>query len=198
MTATLDTHSLRRLLDDADDVVVIDVRTPSEYESVRIPGSHNLPLDALQRNADRLEDLHGREVVLVCRSGQRATQAQQSLAATGVPHARVLHGGVQAWESAAAPVERGRRRWDLERQVRLVAGTLVLAGIAGSTVHPPLRYLSGAVGGGLALAALSNTCMLGALLSKLPYNRGPRPDIDLVLESLTTGRRRPAGGGTDR
>ena len=83
------------------------------------------------------------------------------------------------------PVRRGRQRWDLERQVRLVAGSLVLAGIVGSVFVPELKYLSGFVGAGLTFAALSNTCAMGMALSKLPYNRAANCDVDRVVRDLT-------------
>ena len=82
-------------------------------------------------------------------------------------------------------MRRGRQRWDLERQVRLVAGSLVLAGIAGSVFVPGLKYVSGFVGAGLAFAAVTNTCAMGMALSKLPYNRDAGCDVEGVVRELT-------------
>ncbi|MEX5267749.1 DUF2892 domain-containing protein [Kocuria sp. CPCC 204721] len=63
------------------------------------------------------------------------------------------------------------RCWDLERQVRLTAGSLVLAGLLTGTVAPRATWFSGAVGAGLVFAAVSNTCAMGQLLSALPHNQ---------------------------
>ncbi|WCO68777.1 DUF2892 domain-containing protein [Iamia majanohamensis] len=83
-------------------------------------------------------------------------------------------------------MRRAPSRWDLERQVRLAAGSLVLAGIVGSLRYPRLRFLSGAVGAGLTFAAVSDTCAMGSLLSRLPYNRtAPSCDVDRVVAELT-------------
>jgi rhodanese-related sulfurtransferase len=163
---------------------ILDVRTPAEYESLHIPGSYNVPLDTLGEHAEELQRHVNEPVVLVCRSGNRATQAEQRLAAAGMANIKVLDGGMLSWLSAAGPVNRGRQRWSLERQVRLVAGALVLAGIVGSLAVPELKYLSGAVGAGLTVAALTDTCAMGTLLSKLPYNRGAGCDVDAVVAQL--------------
>jgi hypothetical protein len=68
--------------------------------------------------------------------------------------------------------------------VRLVAGGLVLTGIVASVVFPPAKWLSGAIGGGLVAAALTDSCLMGRLLSKLPYNRGAGCDLPSVLREL--------------
>ena len=68
--------------------------------------------------------------------------------------------------------------------MRLVAGTLVVVtGIAGLFL-PGLHLIGTAVGAGLSVAALTNTCAMGMLLAKLPYNRGPRTNLDTVVAAL--------------
>jgi rhodanese-related sulfurtransferase len=187
--ARIDAVGLAARLDAGDDIRILDVRTPAEFESAHIPGSYNVPLDTLGEHAAELERHLEVPVVLVCRSGMRASRAGQTLAAAGMTNMVILDGGMQAWDDGRGPVKRGTQRWDIERQVRLVAGTLVLAGIVGSLFVPGLKYLSGAVGAGLAFAAISNTCMMGNLLSKLPYNRGAATcDVGTVVSQLTTGR----------
>jgi len=97
-------------------VTLLDVRSPGEFESSHIPGSYNVPLDLLPEDGPDLESEIAGPVVLVCRSGMRARQAEQALAATGFPRLHVLEGGLSAWESASLPVNRGQARWDMERQ----------------------------------------------------------------------------------
>ncbi|WP_367325774.1 rhodanese-like domain-containing protein [Streptomyces sp. HUAS ZL42] len=180
----LDPATLRDLTRDGEGPRLLDVRTPGEFRTAHIPGSYNVPLDTLREH--RAELLHhlDEDVVLICRSGARAAQAEQALAEAGLPNLRVLDGGVMAWETSGGTLNRGPERWDLERQVRLVAGTLVLiTGIAGLFL-PGLHLIGTAVGAGLAVAALTNTCAMGLLLSKLPYNRGPRTDLDTVVAAL--------------
>jgi rhodanese-related sulfurtransferase len=186
--AALDVPALRHLLATGHAPRLIDVRTPAEFETAHIPGSYNVPLDLLREHRDELRDHLDERVVLVCRSGQRAGQAEQALAGAGLPNLRVLTGGIAAWQAAHAPITTGTPRWDLERQVRLVAGSIVLLAVLVSTLAEPLKWVAAFIGAGLAVAALTNTCAMGMLLSKLPYNRGPRTDLDQVVTALTGDR----------
>ncbi|WP_327370386.1 rhodanese-like domain-containing protein [Streptomyces sp. NBC_01217] len=180
----LDPATLRDLPRDGGGPRLLDVRTPGEFRTAHIPGSYNVPLDTLREHRAELLNHLDEDVILICRSGARAAQAEQALAEAGLPSLRVLDGGVMAWETAGGPLARGPERWDLERQVRLVAGTLVLvSGVAGLFL-PGLHLIGTAVGAGLAVAALTHTCAMGMLLSKLPYNRGPRTDIGTVVAAL--------------
>ncbi|MFI8326986.1 rhodanese-like domain-containing protein [Streptomyces sp. NPDC085529] len=175
---------LHRLVQEDRAPRLLDVRTPGEFRTVHIPGSYNVPLSTLREHRAELLSHLDEEVVLVCRSGQRAREAEQALAQAGLPNLRVLEGGMNAWEGAGAPVKRGPERWDMERQVRLVAGSIVLAtGLAG-ILFPGAHLIGTAVGAGLTYAALSNSCAMGVLLSKLPYNRGPRTDLRTVIAEL--------------
>ncbi|MBO4160766.1 rhodanese-like domain-containing protein [Micromonospora antibiotica] len=188
--ATVDTDTLRALVDSGRAPRLLDVRTPAEFETAHIPGAYNVPLDLLREHRDELRRHLDEEVVLVCRSGARAGQAGQALAAAGLPHLRVLDGGMLAWEKTSAPVRRGTPRWDLERQVRLVAGSVVLVSVLGSVLVPGLKWVAALIGGGLTVAALTDTCAMGMLLGRLPYNRGAGCDLDGVVAQLRgdTGR----------
>jgi rhodanese-related sulfurtransferase len=179
----VDATTLGEWLRSDQGVRLVDVRTPGEFESAHIPGSYNVPLDTLDEHGAELRHVAG-PVVLVCRSGNRAGQAERKLAEAGLPNLSVLEGGILAWERAGGELRRGRRRWELERQVRLVAGSLVLAGVLGSVVFDPAKWLAGAVGAGLTVAALTDTCAMGMLLSKLPYNRAASWDVDTAIARL--------------
>lgn len=176
---------LRAWLDAHDAPLVLDVRSPAEFETAHIPSSYNVPLDTLHEHRERLARHLDEHVVLVCRSGMRAQQAERAFAGVGLPNVHVLEGGVSAWEIEGAPLERGEARWDLERQVRLVAGGIVLAAGLGSLLMPRLKWLATGVGAGLVTAATTDTCTMGAALSRLPYNRGPAScDVEAVIAEL--------------
>ena len=175
------------LQDRLEEAVVVDVRTPGEFESVHIPRSRNVPLDEIDQHVDRLrrEADAGKEVVLVCRSGGRAHQAQEKLEAAGLGELPILEGGMIAWENDGGEVVQDVIRWDLERQVRFVAGAIVLLSILASIVFPPARYVAGFVGAGLVFAAVTNTCGMAMVLSRLPYNR-PRKQSGVDSEQGVT------------
>ena len=183
--ATIDSHDLHQMLGSATPPRVLDVRTPGEFETAHINGAYNVPLDLLREHRDEIIGHLDQDVVLVCRSGQRAAQAEETLRNTGLTNVHILDGGITAWEAQGFAVNRGAARWDLERQVRLVAGSLVLSAILGSIAAPKLKWLAAGVGGGLTFAAVSNTCAMGMLLSKLPYNRGTATcDAQTVVAQL--------------
>ncbi|MBM7798979.1 rhodanese-related sulfurtransferase [Microlunatus panaciterrae] len=171
---TVDTETVLGWMADPDAVTVIDVRSPAEFDTVHITGSYNMPLDLLAEHAPQLATRLDHKVVLVCQSGVRAGQARQRLAAVGMDNLHVLDKGVPGFAAAGGPVVRGRARWALERQVRFVAGSLVVAGVVASRWAPKLVAVAGGIGAGLTISALTDTCTMGRVLSALPYNRGPR------------------------
>lgn len=161
---------------------LLDVRTTGEFDSHHIAGSHNLPLDQLRRHAHRVGVGEG-PLVLVCRSGQRAEQAARLLREAGHDDHVVLEGGITEYRRHADVVD-GRERWELERQIRLVAGSIVTVSTLLSLRWPRARFAAGAIGAGLAAAAITNTCLMGAALSRLPYNRTRSVNADQVLADL--------------
>lgn len=183
-TDTIDTSQLRRLMAQAPDLRVLDVRTGGEFETVHIPGSYNVPLDTLGEHAEDLADV-SHPVVLVCQSGGRATQAHATLRAAGKDTLHILEGGMQAWQTSGGDVIEGNtERWAMDRQVRLTAGSMVLAGVVASTIVPHMKWLAAGVASGLVYSAVSNTCAMANMLAKLPYNRTDACDIAGVLEDL--------------
>ncbi|MEU4148737.1 rhodanese-like domain-containing protein [Streptomyces sp. NPDC026659] len=172
------------------DLTVIDVRTPAEYASGHLPGALNIPLDRLRHALPDLRHAADRgDLLMVCASGNRSTNACRTLAEQGIP-AATLTGGTHAWATAGHDLHRPTARdtrtgWTMERQVRCTAGALVLLGLLlGLLVHPAFQLLSAGVAAGLVFSALTDTCGMAALLSKLPHNR-PRPaDLATMLAAL--------------
>jgi len=157
--------------DATSDALLLDVRTPVEYEEAHIDGSVLHPLTEL--DADKVRALaEGRSsCVVICRSGNRAKQAAEKLMAAGIASVHVLDGGVMAWESAGQPLNRGKAAMSLERQVRIAAGALVFIGaLLGYFVNPAWIALSGFVGAGLVFAGITDTCGMGMLIARMPWN----------------------------
>ena len=168
-------EALRSWFSEHEDLVVIDVRSAAEFESMHIRGSYNVPLPLLSEHTDELAARLGSRVVLVCQSGARAEQARQRLGKSGIDTAYVLTGGVPGFAAAGGDVVKGKDRWDLERQVRLVAGSLVVLGLAGGKfISPKIRTLAGVIGTGLTFSAATNTCAMGQAISAMPWNNATR------------------------
>jgi rhodanese-related sulfurtransferase len=149
----------------------IDVRSPTEFATGHIPAAVNIPIEQIQGRIGDLRTDH--PIVLVCQSGTRAAAARDLLAGRVDGDLYVLSGGTNAWKAAGQPlVASTQSSWSLERQVRLVAGTLVLTGILlGYFVHPGWLFLSGFVGCSLVIAGFTNFCLMGVLLAHAPWNQ---------------------------
>ncbi|MDV3126168.1 rhodanese-like domain-containing protein [Mycobacterium sp. 21AC1] len=182
--ATIGSQNLRDLLGSSAPPRVLDVRTPGEFETTHIAGAYNVPLDLLREHRDEIIKHLDEDVVLVCRSGQRAAQAEETLRNAGLTNVHILDGGITAWEAEGFAVNSGAQRWDLERQVRLVAGSVVLSSILASVAVPRFKWVAATIGGGLTFASLTNTCAMGMALSRLPYNRGASCDAQTIVSQL--------------
>lgn len=168
-------ETLRTWIHQHQDLMVIDVRSAAEFEAMHIRGSYNVPLPLLSEHTDELATRLGSRVVLVCQSGARAEQARQRLGKAGLEGAYVLTGGAPGFAAVGGDVVRGKNRWDLERQVRLTAGSLVVLGLAGGKlISPKVRLLAGAIGAGLTFSAATNTCAMGKALSAMPWNKAAK------------------------
>ncbi len=184
-TDRIQTPALQACLEHGQAPRLLDVRSPAEFETAHVDGAVNVPIDLLRQHADEVAALVSGDAVLLCQSGPRADEAKRLLEKAGRPGLRVLDGGINAWESSGAPLRRGKETWALERQVRFTAGSLVVAGVLGSLFASRARFLAGAVGGGLVFSAVTNTCAMGNLLSRMPWNQSATaPDAKETLGAL--------------
>ncbi len=151
---------------------VLDVREPSEFESERLEGVKHYPLSAWKSSA-AAGVVKDKPLYLLCLSGGRACKAAEKLEQEGFRDLYVVEGGLSAWKQAGKPLKRGQSRgWSLERQVRFAAGFLVLSGILGSFwIHPGCIGLSLFVACGLIFSAVTDTCGMGMLLARMPWNQ---------------------------
>ena len=153
----------------------LDVREPLEFAQARLENFDLNPLRGLsEKTVGGLE--RSRTTYLLCRSGNRACQAADRLQKMGFSDLRVIEGGLGAFETAGKPVIRGSSTvWSLERQVRFAAGALVLFGIVlARVVHPAGLFVSLFVAAGLVFSAVTDTCGMGMLLARMPWNKARR------------------------
>ena len=176
-TTIMSPARLKELCKEGKKIDLIDVRTPVEYREVHVDIARNVPLEQLDpvtlmqsRNGAVNEPLY-----FICRSGSRGQQACEKFLKAGFSNAVNIEGGTMACVDAGLPVVRGRKAISLERQVRIAAGSLVMLGaILGWWVHPAFIGLSAFVGAGLVFAGITDTCGMGMILARMPWNRcGP-------------------------
>ncbi len=152
---------------------LIDVRTPVEFREVHASMAKNYPLDRL----DPQHIMQGREgsdekLYVICKSGSRGRQACEKFIAAGFTNVVNVAGGTQAWDAAGLPVKRGQKAISLERQVRILAGFIVLVGaLLAIFVHQYYAGISAFIGAGLMFAGITDTCGMGMMLSKMPWKQ---------------------------
>jgi len=110
--AVIDTASLSRDVDvqtaaalrAQPDVVILDVREQSEWDSGHIPGALFIPMNDVP---NRLKEIPTDKTVIVqCRSGNRSSTVTDYLRSQGMTNVHNLSGGINAWEAAGLPVEK--------------------------------------------------------------------------------------------
>jgi rhodanese-related sulfurtransferase len=172
--ATIKPQELASLCKDGKKIELIDVRTPVEYREVHVDVARNVPLDQLDvnslmqaRNGSANEPLY-----VICKSGGRGQQACEKFVKAGFSNVVNVEGGTTACVEAGLPVVRGKKAMSLERQVRIAAGSLVLLGaILGWFVDTRFIGLSAFIGAGLVFAGISDTCGMGMMLARMPWNQ---------------------------
>jgi adenylyltransferase/sulfurtransferase len=101
--STITATELKAMLDADDDIFLVDVREPNEYEIVSIPGSVLIPKDQFLTGA-ALERLpQDRRIVLHCKSGARSAECLAVVKNAGFADAVHVGGGVLSWVSAVDP-----------------------------------------------------------------------------------------------
>lgn len=80
-----------------DDFVLLDVRTDAEVEMVRLKPCLHIPLHRLDGEITRLEEVHDKEIIVICHHGGRSAMAQAFLKGKGFPRVRNLTGGIHAY-----------------------------------------------------------------------------------------------------
>jgi rhodanese-related sulfurtransferase len=171
---TIHPIGLARLIATHQPFDLIDVRTKKEFDKAHIPGARSIPLPELRaskvlrdRKLSATEPLY-----VICRSGGRGQQACERFLKAGFSNVVNVEGGTMACLKAGLPVVRGQKAVSLERQVRIAAGSLVLLGaVLGWFVHPAFIGLSAFVGAGLIFSGITDTCGMGMILARMPWNQ---------------------------
>ncbi len=98
MTGDITVTELKQRLDAGENIHIIDVREPWEFEEFNIKGKL-IPLGDLQGKIDDLDAWMNEEVVVHCKSGGRSAAAVDFMTRQGFKNARNLAGGMMAWQA---------------------------------------------------------------------------------------------------
>jgi rhodanese-related sulfurtransferase len=161
-----------------DNLQIIDLRTHVEVNTERLDVSVNFPVQQLQAAElksylQQQNHKSSQPIYLLCASGQRAVQASNQLQGQIESQLVIIDGGLNALKLLGMSVIKGNSTViSLERQVRIASGTLVVSGVfSGLLVHPWFYGLAAFVGAGLVFAGVTNSCGMGMLLAKMPWNK---------------------------
>lgn len=89
----------------ADGAYLLDVRTVDEWNESHIDGAVLIPLDELSSRINEIPT--DRDVLIICRSGNRSVEARDILRAAGLPRTTSITGGINAWKAEGLPVVAG-------------------------------------------------------------------------------------------
>lgn len=173
MTRTISATEFRSVVESGKPIELIDVRTPVEFREVHVEVARNEPLERLDpsailaaRNGSAQEPLY-----VICRSGARGQQACEKLFAAGLNDVINVEGGTMACAAAGVPVVRGKKSIPLHCQVQIIVGFLVLLGSSlAVTYNSNWIVLPILMGAGLTFSGLTNTCAMGTILARMPWN----------------------------
>lgn len=101
----IDVHEAKQKLD-AGEAVMVDVRDPHEYAEVHASGVRLIPVNTVITEVKQIRDLAGgKEVLFICRSGQRSALAAEYATAAGLEELPLynVEGGTLAWVEAGLP-----------------------------------------------------------------------------------------------
>ena len=166
---TIDAREAKRLMAEKG-AQLVDIREPMEHARESIPGARLVPLSQMGAH-DFSRDCPA--VIFHCQAGVRTTNNADKLSACGAPEIYLLKGGLAGWKEAGLPTSLDRSKpIELQRQVQIAAGSLVLLGlILAVSVSPWFAGLSAFVGCGLVFAGISGWCGMARLLAVMPWNR---------------------------
>ena len=85
-------------------IIILDVRTPQEYQEGHISNAINIPVQILGQQLDKLKNFKDKKILVYCRSGHRSAIASQILDRAGFKNVNNLKGGLFEWKTSGLPL----------------------------------------------------------------------------------------------
>jgi phage shock protein E len=106
-SAIVDNISQQQLLQaDTNSLIIVDVRTPAEFQQGHVPNAINVPLSEIIKRPNVLASSMGKPIVLYCRTGYRANKAAEALHINGYLNLQHLEGDMQGWVKSGLAIEK--------------------------------------------------------------------------------------------
>jgi rhodanese-related sulfurtransferase len=103
---TIPPQNVSAKLNAGENLFVLDVREPAEYQAGHIEGAVNIPIRTLAQNLSKLPADKGTPVAVVCKSGIRAAYGTMTLKLVGYKNVKDISGGMLAWEKEGLPLKK--------------------------------------------------------------------------------------------
>lgn len=88
---------VKKKMDNKEDFILLDVRTPGEYATAKIEGSKLIPLDQLPERLTELDK--NKEIIIHCHHGNRSIHACEHLSQLGFKNVKNMAGGIEEWSN---------------------------------------------------------------------------------------------------
>lgn len=103
---SLNTKEAKEMIDSNSDIMLIDVRTRSEYDSGHLLGAKNIPLDQLDNRLGKLP--RNKDIIVYCQTGGRSIRAVRKLEVAGITRLYHMHDGLRGWEMAGFSIRKSK------------------------------------------------------------------------------------------
>lgn len=167
------TEEAKELIETGGCSVLVDVRSAAEFRASHVPGAKNIPLDELEDGIGEVVKDKDTTFYLMCSCGSRSGKGCEEMEEMGYHNVISIEDGIIGMKRLGMKiVEEEHHIISIERQVRITAGSLVVMGVVlGLVVNPWYFAISAFVGSGLIFAGITNTCGLGLVLARMPWNK---------------------------
>ena len=148
--------------------IIIDVRTPKEFNEGSYPGAINLPSNEF--NVNKFEPYRDHHIALVCFSGNRANQIFTRLQLEGYTNTSLMQNQMSHIEEG---IKKTSTIWTVDRQFRLVLGLLVGTFLIGHFIFnsTAIIIILLIIFIGLIYSAVTDNCYLKMMIAQLPWNK---------------------------
>lgn len=166
--------AVQEKIEQGERIFLIDVRTKEEFGCSHAPNAINIPLQELRPDSvdGKCDGRLNGTLYFICRSGARARQACEKMAAAGFENMVIVEGGMVGWEREGLPVTVNKAVMPIEHQVRITIGSFVLLGaLLAFFAHPAFAFIPAFMGMGMVQAGITGRCPLATLVAKMPWNK---------------------------
>jgi phage shock protein E len=105
-TPVISQEEVLELIDAEDEILILDVRTPAEFDDGRVPGAVLIPHTEVMDRIEEIIEFLDKPVVVYCQAGGRAGRAENDLREAGFTNILHLEGDMRAWKANARPLEK--------------------------------------------------------------------------------------------